>query len=419
MRWILFLVFMFSFFLVSCSSPASFDSSLVGEVMESEESFVEEKKGSELDIFEEEAASELVDVQENEAVVEDQFRLEIPTATERTRLPSCDGLSFTTFPVDMDEVSGITPLGNLGPPGHTFPTDHPHLHLGEYGDELAYSVFSPADVYLTLVSWGDGMTDDPRDYTIYFALCQDVIAYYNHVKTVSDEVQEILDEVECEDFSTGGDGCTKVIDLEFVEEGNLIGTVGHKQGNFDFGLIDLRVDLDFVSPEKYAERSRHIQCAFDYYPDEMKSVFYDLLIRDDGSCSTTMQDLPGTLKGNWFHSSVSGFDVDWDMHLAFVEEYEFSEVQVVSVAGIFTDPGKFEFSPRSSGNINRDFAQVGADGVYGEIYCYQSEELRSFQPGASGKIVVRMLDEETLEIEHQEGSCNGDEQLLKPEIYVR
>ena len=40
----------------------------------------------------------------------DNFRLEIPTEAERETLPSCDNIQFTTYPVDMNDVSGITPL---------------------------------------------------------------------------------------------------------------------------------------------------------------------------------------------------------------------------------------------------------------------------------------------------------------------
>jgi hypothetical protein len=343
-----------------------------------------------------------------------EFRIEIPTKQERERLPECG--KFTTFPVDMNEVRGITSLGNLGPPGHTFPTDHPHLHMGEHGSEKAFEIYAPAEVYLTAVAWGDGMTQDPRDYTVYFALCKDVIGYYNHVKTVSPEIQNILNKVECEDFSSGTQGCTKIFDLDKIEEGALMGTVGLKQGNWDFGLIDLSVNLDFINPERYPERSLHIQCPFDYYPDDMKQVFYDLIGRDDGRCSTTMQDVPGTLKGNWFHSSASeSKEVDWDMFLAFVEDYEFSKIQVVSVAGIFTNPGKFEFSPRPKGNINRDFTEI----TPGEVYCYESEVVRDFQPGASGKILVEMIDDSTLRIQHRDGRCNGNEVLEEGEIYIR
>jgi len=147
----------------------------------------------------------------NKKVDPDDFRLEIPTEAERETLPDCNDIQFTTYPVDMDDVSEITPLGNLGPPGHTFPTEHPHLHMGEEGRTgKAFNIFSPADVYLTTVAWSEGIGQDPRDYVVYFALCKDVIGYYNHIKSVSPELQAIIDKYDCEDFSSGT-GCTKKV----------------------------------------------------------------------------------------------------------------------------------------------------------------------------------------------------------------
>ena len=77
---------------------------------------------------------------------------ELPTEQEKEQLPDCNNKFFSTYPVDMSQVQGITPLGNLGPPGHTFPTDHTYLGVGEYGSGKAFDLFAPADVYITQVS---------------------------------------------------------------------------------------------------------------------------------------------------------------------------------------------------------------------------------------------------------------------------
>ena len=346
------------------------------------------------------------------------YRIEIPTEDEMILLPECDNKLFTTFPVDMNEVESITPLGNLGPPGHTFPTQHPHIHLGVYETSYAYPLYAPADVYITSVAWSEGSTQDPIDHVIYFALCKDIIGYYNHVKTLSNEVNDIIDKVECEDFSTDSEGsCTKVL-LDKVEEGTLLGEVGLKQGNFDFGLIDLRKRLDFIKQERYPTRDQYLNCAFDYYPENMKQQFYDLINRVDGTCGQVMQDVPNTLKGNWFHeSSPEKYVVDWNVYLAFINHYEDPSIQVVSIAGIFTEPSLYKFIPKTSGVINREFSQVTADGT---IYCYEgSNVIREFETVPSGKILVQLIDEDTLNIEHQTGKCTGSESFKNLAVYNR
>src|SRR5690242_9125489 len=45
-------------------------------------------------------------------------------------LPACSGNTlYTALPTDLSGVSGIVPLGNLNPTGHTLPTDHIYLYV--------------------------------------------------------------------------------------------------------------------------------------------------------------------------------------------------------------------------------------------------------------------------------------------------
>jgi hypothetical protein len=345
--------------------------------------------------------------------------VEFPTDEERELLPECGDKYFTTNPVDLKDVSSITPLGNIGPPGHTFPTDHSFLHLGKYETNYAYQLYAPADVHITMISWGKGFTQDPIDYTIYFALCKDVIGYYNHVKALSENIEAITDKIDCEDFGTQAENsCTKIL-LEEVSEGTLLGEVGYKQGNFDFGLMDLRKELDFVSPERHPTRTKYIQCPYEYYREDLQKQFFDLINREGTQkCGLTMQDVPGTLKGAWFHENAEEeYGVDWDLYLAFVNDNDFPEVQIVSIAGIFTEPSKFKFEPKNSGYVNREFSQVKSDG---KIYCYEGSNIgKSFENVPSGKIIVQMISDSRLNIEHRTGICTGSESFKDFEIYNR
>ena len=347
---------------------------------------------------------------------DDGYRLEIPTNKEREGLPSCNGVQFTTFPVDMDEVYRITPLGNLNPPGHTFPTDHTYIHIDENKSKVL-NLYAPADVYLTLVrkSKGGSVGEGEVDYSINFSLCKDVIGYYNHVKTISETIQTIVDSKQCEAFGSSEE-CTTVISLDRISEGTLLGTVGHSQGNFDFGLFDLSKPLSFIKPERHVERTRYIQCPYDYYPSDMRNVFYNLFSRDDGSCNTNMHDVRETLKGAWFHTSAPDeIVVDWKTHLGFFADVDFSNIQNISIGGIVRDSGWFSFTPKSSGTINRNFL----DTVPGTTYCYEPETIVSSRPAFSGKIVVKFVEDQILHIDHQSGTCSGSEELEGYEIYKR
>ena len=55
----------------------------------------------------------------------------LPPQSGPAPLASC-GTNLTPFsvsPVAMADILGWVPLGNLGPPGHLFPTDHQYLYV--------------------------------------------------------------------------------------------------------------------------------------------------------------------------------------------------------------------------------------------------------------------------------------------------
>ncbi len=332
---------------------------------------------------------------------------EIPSATEMQQLPECDGLEFNTFPVDMEKVYEISALGAIGPPGHTFPTEHSFIHLHATGTKTEkYNLYAPADVYITHVREQKGITKDPVDYTIYFALCKDIIGYFNHPKEISPEVQEILKDAECLDFGQEN-VCAKSV-LGKVKAGTLLGKVGGNQGNFDFGLLDLSKTNSFANPKRYGVRSLHVQCPYEYYEESKKQKFFSLIKRDDAQkCGVIAQDIPGTLKGNWFYGEArADLSSDWDKHLAFVQESGDPGKQTVSIGGTVSSPKKITFTSQS-GMTNPEFSSVMPDS---RIHCFTD---------GSSKAIVQMVTPIEIKIEHKEGGCSASEQLENPSVYRR
>jgi hypothetical protein len=336
---------------------------------------------------------------------------ELPSDKEKQQLAECSGKTFSVDPVDLGKITEIVPLGNLAPPGHTFPTEHTYLHITPGGTTTdTIPLYAPADVQLLLISFSHGITQDPVDYTLYFALCKDVIGYYNHVKEISPELEKIVSETNC--MFQGEDKSKRCNIQAFtpIKAGRNMGSVGRLQGNFDFGLIDLSKPLKFANPDRYGTRSFYINCAYDYYDDASKGKFYNLLSRKDGKCGTTAQDVSGTLKGNWFYgNSRADMGADWDKYLAFVQDNKDPAKSVISVGGVFTNVGKLEFTPQSLRLVNREFTQVTPDG---NVYCYEGSSM-------SGRITVQLTSATELKIEHQDGSCSGSLAFVKPTVYSR
>ena len=117
----------------------------------------------------------------------------------------------------------------------------------------------------------------------------------------------------------------------------------------------------------------------------------------------------GTLKGNWFFEETTDSISQWNNYLAFVNDNQNPQTQVVSIGGVITKAGKLEFTPTNSGQINREFEDVTPDG---KIYCYESQ-------GFEGKVIVQMESETKIKIEHKQGNCSGSEAFTGPKIYER
>src|SRR5271167_2206131 len=66
-------------------------------------------------------------------------------------------ITFTVSPLNIDNAVWYAPLGNLNPPGHTFPSDHGGFYYVDPGNpdpnkyNVSYQVFAPADGFISQV----------------------------------------------------------------------------------------------------------------------------------------------------------------------------------------------------------------------------------------------------------------------------
>lgn len=349
---------------------------------------------------------------------------------EQNVLPPCTGTEqFTAEPVDLDIVREISPLGSLNPPGHTIPTEHTYLHLGEHDSGEVFSLHSPGQIYVTAISEDDDdIAAGRREYYIEFSLCKDIGGYFNHVKELRGILKEEFDEVECEQWSHNPSNiCYKNMFVK-LEPGVEIGGVGHQQGNFDIGGLDYRKKLNFINPSQYGEdggQTVYKVCPYDFYVPEIKDQFYSLLNSvSEPKCGEVMQDIPGTLHGNWFAVDMAWTSSgSWDKQLSFAHSNYDHSIPIISIGGYFTDAGVWEISPNDNGLINRRFEEVTADG---KVYCYTGINPNlgigdhALNTGEhSGKIIVQMVSDTQLQIEKQSGSCTGQERFTEQYVYYR
>jgi len=333
-------------------------------------------------------------------------------------IPSCEDrqVLFTRSPVNLDEITSITPLGNLNPPGHTFPVKHMYFNLKDIrtsadADEPTPDriLYAPGEIWITQISSTEYLDKNESDYSIDFSPCDEFHAYFIHVTSLSEKLDEVFTQSkdDCWEEDLGGErmrNCDKDVHIS-MQAGEEIGTVGGNKYNFDLGTSDMRVEpSEFARGDKRFEGIGYVVCPLDYFSDDIKEVLYNKLGDSSGKdkrtiepiCGTPHQDLLGTAQGVWYLKGSSNYNSEED-HIALVHDNIDPRIPVFSLGnsletfGIQT--GTYRFDPTDSGLVDRDFDDVTADG---NIYCYELNTGRDEDNFIS--ILLQLENDETLKV---------------------
>ena len=334
---------------------------------------------------------------------------------------------YTVAPVAPSDLNHIRPLGNMAPPGHTFPTRHLYLHIRREvaGDYLTPSVevpvVAPGRVWVTTIGSTENITQGVIDYRINFSPCVEQSAYFLHLTTLAPRLlRNFVRPLYCNEYSTGGDRyriCQKSVNVQ-LEAGDPVGTAG---GGQDRNALDLGAS-DFRVPELfYANRDRwsfddiqlHVVCALDYFVPTVRRRLRKLL--GDGAtrrrkkprCGQVAQDVSGTLQGVWFVPRSDEFASE-DRQLSMAHDNIVPTTGVFSVGTSMARSGLgsdiYHFEPARTGAINRDFDQVTK---IGQVYCYEVKK-RFAQPSDPVTVILVMLTgTATVRLERSERATCG------------
>jgi len=335
-------------------------------------------------------------------------------------LPACGaGPLFTVSPMSSADYIGLIPLGNLNPPGHTFPTDHIYFEIAAPGNQPppVKSVRMPGDVWITEIRTLEHLSEQPpyTDYSLRFQPCAEYIAYFNHLITVTPQITAAINgNGQCEAYQTGGQSfrqCTYQTRLQ-VTAGTVIGTGGGQIGQWgiDLGAIDLR-----QVPLQWANQSRimtsdaglpYAACPVDAFEPLVRAELEARFGSYDGTvlrtvlplCGTIAQDVAGTAQGIWVHEGAISIYPE-DQNIALVHDNVDPTVGAFSLGPPVLGVGStvFRFTPAHAGLDNREFSEVTNDG---QVYCYG--------PISTGAMMVKLDTATRLLADFQDGAtCNG------------
>ena len=203
-------------------------------------------------------------------------------------------VTFTYFPISLDKVIDITPLGHLSAPGHPIPTDHIYPHTTESAE-----VRAPADGIITEIRY----FKNEGTYSV-------TIAHTNTFKSWL-EFSNISDWI-----LKKANGQERGLDIP-VKAGEIIGKVNDESApGIDWGVYDKNVTLNLIHPKKYGPYTPHTVCPLEYLSPELKLLAYNKTYINDYStpgkklianprCGKIDYDQPGKLVGNWFLKTLS------------------------------------------------------------------------------------------------------------------
>ncbi|MGE3959480.1 MAG: hypothetical protein AB7H96_22390 [Vicinamibacterales bacterium] len=238
--------------------------------------------------------------------------------SDPTTIPTGGPLVFRASPVAEDDLRFIVPLGNLNPPGHTFPTDHIYFYnrLPNAPPGAPVPVYAPGDGVVQFIL-GNGAESQVGVRTGRF------IYYLDHV---------VLDAA----IRTGVS----------VTAGQRIGTTGSSSYAVDLGVINELKTVTFINPLRYPGTTLHGDAPLPYFEEPLRSRLYARVQRLGADRDGRFDyDEAGRLVGNWFLEGTpvteSATATAWPRHLAFVyDNYDPSRVRV-AIGGTLPVVGAF------------------------------------------------------------------------------
>ncbi|MBL0171701.1 MAG: hypothetical protein IPP90_13440 [Gemmatimonadaceae bacterium] len=295
-------------------------------------------------------------------------------------LAACSAGPFLTVPlVAASSIQVVAPLGNLNPPGHTFPTDHIYLYMAVF----PVAISAPGNLVITDVlvqhRTGGGQAD-LDDYAVTFFPCSDVMMQLAHVARLATQLSAKVGDL------SGGCGssyqlagftyqqCRKSVNVA-MSTGEVMGTTA---ATLDVLARDRRITIAYVNASRLSDSvgafgDKHVACPIDYFeasiadPLRAKLGIGSALRTTPPVCGDVAQDVPNTAAGRWFRIGSPTYPEE--PHLALVHDNFNPALGVFSVGSSIPSLSArtYTFTPAATGRVNLDFRYVT---TIGETECY-------------------------------------------------
>ncbi|MBI5223993.1 hypothetical protein HY990_06250 [Candidatus Micrarchaeota archaeon] len=223
------------------------------------------------------------------------FQLELPSQ-------ECSNPVFTHHLLDPTHIKQVGQIGTVHGSGQTT-EGRSYIYLKDQIKKTA--IYAPTNMTFTRGAYYKvppivkGLGEPIPDYALYFDAGCGVEIHLGHLKEVIPEIARQFSEPKF-------DSRTEQLTPVKFKAGDLIGyfVTGAGVASFDFMIHDSSVVNKFANQARHEYGSSnliHAVCPYDFYPPQMKKIYYDL-IGGIGSkdCGPVSRDFSGTISGLWF-----------------------------------------------------------------------------------------------------------------------
>ncbi|MGQ9720931.1 MAG: hypothetical protein ACUVXA_06360 [Candidatus Jordarchaeum sp.] len=316
------------------------------------------------------------------------FKTTANSYTMDANIPSSLGkFTFTHIPLEDDAYDSITPLGNLNPPSHTFPSDHIYFLL----KNGTYDIVAPAKGVITQISNNTQEGGNYQDYTLRIRHTITFYSYFYHMSGLADWILE----------KTGKITGFTLVSIP-VEAGQVVGRAEKQPGGsfcLDWGAKDYDVTLSFIHPETYGYGVEvHTVCPLDYLEESLKEKAYQKVNRiGEPRGGKIDYDILGRLSGNWFLEGSQPGVWNYSTNLALVYYVHNASQMVVSVGGNVLAPlpiGVFNATGPDFREVSNESGKV----IYHLVGAYPETV-----SDKNYTLVVQVVGDERIKVEAFEG----------------
>ena len=288
---------------------------------------------------------------------------------------SANAPTFTASPLGLDRLLHIIPLGNLNPPGHTFPTNHMYFNWRTgaidttIDPSLLPTVYAPTSGTIASVVRRNNNTDGQlilhANRQFYF--------YVSHV--VVDASLTV--------------GST-------VTAGQVLGTGSRHTVGVDLGVINFdRVPNFFLAPLRNTFESRYGDSPLRYYAEPLRSSLEALVLTSATDKNGAFAlDQAGRLVGNWYIPGLPEDQTSEGMvsqHLSFAYDELDPTLIMIGIGGTLPVTGG---QYKVSGNTPDPASVTTASGIV--AYTLVTVPASMTAPGV---LLVQLVDDFTLRAE--------------------